>query len=102
MKIPKYVINLMERSEYEYDRFTKDKNYAVGYTIRIEKERAYQWADTLKYEVLRLCNWANRTAKCETAFVLYVPEKTHHTKQYAYVTIFDPIMKELEKFVKNH
>ena len=99
MKIPKYVQELMSRSEYEYDRFTKHENYSAGYTIRICKHSEYAYADTLKTEVERLCNWANRAAGIETAYILHTPTQTHHCKQYAIITIFDPIMQKIEQFI---
>lgn len=99
MKIPKYVIELMERSRYEYDFCTKDPNYAVGYTLSIRKGSEYQQVDTLRKEMERLCSWANRAAGVETAFLLHVPKKTHYTKQAAIVTIFDPVMQKIEQYI---
>lgn len=98
MKIPKYVIDIMKRSQYEFDRCTKDVNYGAGYTIRIKKGRPYQRIDTLKGEVERLCKWANRIVP-ETAFLLYIPNETHYTQQYAIVSIFDPVMYAISKYM---
>lgn len=101
MKIPKYVIDLMKRSRYEYDRCINNSNYGVGYTISIYKDTEYQQIDTLKKEVERLIKWANRTAKCESAFLLSIPNETHYTKQSAVVTIFDPIMQKIECYISH-
>lgn len=98
MKIPKYVVELMARSRYEFDRCTKSSDYGVGYTISIEKGTEYQQIDTLRTEVERLCKWANRVAP-ETDFLLYVPSETHYTKQAAIVTIFDPVMQRIEQYI---
>lgn len=98
MKIPKYVIDLMARSHYEYDFCTKDPNYGVGYTISIQKSTEYKQIETLRAEVERLCKWANRAVP-ETAFLLYIPSETHYTKQIAIVTIFDPIMQRIEQYI---
>lgn len=99
MKIPKYVQELMERSEYEFARMSNHENYAPGYTIAIQKRSEYAQVDTLRKEAERLCAWANRAAGIETAHVLYVPAKTHYCKQVAIVTIFDPVMQKLERFI---
>lgn len=99
MIIPKYVQELMGRSQYEYDRCVESENYAVGYTVAIRKSTPYSQARTLRKEVERLCKWANRTAGIEIAFVLYAPKKTHYHEQSAVVTIFDPVMKRIEQFI---
>ena len=99
MKIPKYVIGLMERSRYEFDFCTKHPNYGPGYTISIVKGTEYQQIDTLKQEVERLIKWANRAAGCETAYLLSIPSITHYRKQYAVVTIFDPVMQKIESYI---
>lgn len=97
--IPKYVQELMERSRYEYDFFRSHENYAAGYTIKIRKHSEYAQIDTLQKEAERLCKWANKTGGDGTAFVLYIPTKTHHVNQVATVTIFDPVMQKIERFI---
>lgn len=99
MKVPKYVVELMERSRYEYDRFTKNPNYGAGYTISIQKHSEYGMIDTLKSEVERLCKWANRVGGPETAYLLHIPRDTHYVKQSAIVTIFDPVMQQIEQYI---
>lgn len=103
MKIPKYVQDLMSRSEFELCH----PEACPGYTIRIKKASPYTRADTLKSEVERLVSWANRMApvppewNSDTAFIVSTPKDTHHRYQYAVVTIYDPIMRQLEKYIND-
>lgn len=101
MKIPKYVQEIMERSEYDF-RHTSNPNYSVGYTIRINKHSEYAKVDTLRKEAERIVAWANRVAGENTAYILYTPEKTRYCKQAAVVTIFDPVMQKIEKYIHTH
>lgn len=102
MNIPKYVIEVLSRSEYDF-RHTSNPNYGAGYTIRISKSSHYTYADTLRKEAERLVAWANRVAGCEIAYLLYAPEKTrHYAKQAAVVTIFDPVMQKIEQYIPTH
>ena len=99
IKVPKYVKELMERAEYEYDRFGKHEHYAVGYTIRIRKQTQYSWISTLKEEIERLKKWVERQEGGE-CHILYIPNKTHYCEQYAYVTIYDRVMQSIEIYMK--
>lgn len=100
MIIPIYVQGLMQRSWYEYARCFRNENYAVGYTVAIRKATPYARVETLRKEVERLCKWANRAAGIEVAHILYMPEKTHYSRdQSAVVTIFDLVMKHIEQFM---
>lgn len=112
ISIPKYVQNILARSEYEFDFCTRNENYAAGYTFTIRKETAYTTARVFEREVNRLVAWAQRTFKktylpewdgegYRIAWVLSVPKKTRHDWQYATVTIVDPIMKDIEQYIKN-
>lgn len=102
MKIPKYIIEtLLDRAEYEFTYCTSNKYYAAGYTISIKKARPYQRAETLKKEVKKLCDWADRIAGAGTSYVLSLPTETHYTNQYAIVTIFDPVMKQIESYIQH-
>ena len=99
MKVPKYVQELMARSQYEYVN-AKGEHYAAGYTLRIEKRSPYTQADTFRREIERLVRWANRTpAGPDTAYILYTPQDTRHCTQYALITIFDPVMQRVEKYI---
>lgn len=97
MKIPKFVQEIMERSKfalYEGD---------PGYTIIIRKETPYTYVDTFQRELERLVAWANRVVPCyedvPNAVINWMPNKTHHHFQYATVTIYDPIMQQIEKYI---
>ena len=83
MKIPKYVQELMERSSYEFNYCTHNPNYAAGY----------------KAEVERLCKWADSVAGTEIAHILSLPVATCYNRQFAIVTIFDPVMKHIEQYI---
>lgn len=101
MKIPKYVVELMSRAEFDVLHPRGDP----GYTLRICKATAYTRHETLCKEVERLVAWANK--KCPvpdeyespTASVISTPHSTRYKKQYAVVTIYDPVMRELEKYI---
>lgn len=102
MNIPKYVIDILERAKYSYGA-----NSVPGYTIAIEKQTQYKRASTLDSEARRLVKWANREyqklSKDDTAIAMIdsVPAETvYKYKQYATVTIFDPIMQHIEKHIK--
>ena len=101
MNIPKYVRELMSRSQFDLDH----PRGVPGYTIKIRKATPYTKAYTLKAEVERLVAWANREApvppewESDTAVIVSVPKATHHRDQYAVVTIYDPVMKGLEKYI---
>lgn len=104
MKIPKYVIDLMSRARYNYT--ASGDNYAAGYTIDIAKYSHYETVQAFKKEIDRLIRWANRQGFATpdldimTAYILSVPNKTKHkSMQYATVTIFDPVMKHIEKYI---
>ena len=99
MTIPKYVQEILSRSKYEFDFCTNHPNYGAGYTIRIQKATPYTYAVTFNAEIERLCKWANRVAGVETAHILYMPQKTQHCRQFAVITIFDPIMQKIEQHI---
>ena len=107
MKIPKYVQELLKRSQYVYDSYQKDPNYAVGYTIRIGKRSPYTRAKSFKEEIERFRYWAERVFKnqyngtSDIFYILYMPSRTHYSNigQFAVVTIYDPVMKDIEQFI---
>lgn len=96
MIIPKYVKELMSRARYNYT-CQNYKDYAVGYTIDIEKETYYKRAETLKKEILRLGEWVKRQGG--EMVILYCPIGTQYQMQYATVTIFDPVMTHIERYI---
>lgn len=98
MVIPKYVQELMNRS-----KFVLGVGEA-GYTIRIYKSTPYTKIPTLKAEVERLQKWVERIMPEDdlgvpTMLINSIPSKTHYCNQYAVVTIFDPIMQRIEKYI---
>lgn len=98
MKIPKYVIDLMSRAKYRYTQ-NSSKGYEVGYTIDIAKYSHYETVDTFRKEIDRLKKWVERQTGGE-CIILSTPTKTaHKTKQYATVTIFDPVMQNIEQYI---
>lgn len=108
MKVPKYVVELMERAKYNYD-LCGHKKYAIGYTIDIAKFSHYEYADTFKKEIDRLIKWCNREWKKtsgwygDIAYILNFPQTTEYkSMQYATVTIYDPIMKYLEQYISKN
>lgn len=98
MNIPKYVQELMERSYFYYNFKSGDDRFGAGYTIAIKKRTAYTMADTLSAEVQRLKNWVERQTGGE-CIIIRVPTKTTHGDQIAIVTIWDPVMQHLERFI---
>jgi len=100
MNIPKYVQEIASRSRYDFDVCRNHSLYAPGYTIEIAKATHYTYAATLCDEVTRLICWANRMSGEGTAMLLKTPSKTTLNMQYAYVTIFDPVMQRIEPFLK--
>ena len=100
MNIPKYVQELASRSRYDFDVCRNHNSYAPGYTIEIAKATHYTYAETLCGEVDRLIRWANRIGGDGTAILLKAPVKTTHSMQHAYVTIFDPVMQQIERYIK--
>ena len=86
MKIPKYVVELMQRAKYNFDSF--GNNYAAGYTIDIAKYSHYESADTFRKEIDRLKNWVEQQDGGEM-IIINCPILTRHTQmQYATVTIY--------------
>lgn len=104
MKIPKYISELLERSEFVI--ISPYTNAVPGYTISIEKRTAYSYASTLKDEASRLVEWANREYHKmskdneQIACIDYLPSETHYHRQIAIVTIYDPIMRHIEGMVR--
>ena len=106
---PKYVIDIMSRARFA-------KGYGdPGYTIEIAKRTRQTLASTFEKEIDRLAKYVERDmdrrimagymgepteTREPTIIVQNVPKKTHYCDQYAVVTIYDPVMKDLEKYIK--
>ena len=102
IRIPKYIKEILERAQFSYE-----KDRIPGYTIKIEKKTPYTLATTLRDEAKKLVEWANREYKrisndeTEIATLNGYDWKTSYKyKQYATVTIYDPIMRKIEKYIK--
>lgn len=97
MNIPKYVIELLSKSEYNF------KTGEAGYTINIHKPVEYMRAATFNSAIERLVKWANRQypimEDAPTAYINRLVDKTHYCDQIATVTIFDPVMQKIEPYI---
>ena len=100
MKIPKYIIQAVSRASFEFDECTTNENYSPGHTIRIPKATRQTYASTARNEVERIVKWSNKNVCPDIAYVLKTPRKTHYTEQYSIITIFDPLMQQLESYIK--
>lgn len=100
VRIPKYVIELMSRAKYNYILCGKNDNAAAGYTIEIKKYSYYETADTFRKEINRLKKWVERQTGGEMIIISYPAHTVHKTMQYATVTIYDPVMKHIEQYIK--
>ena len=95
MTIPKYVQELMSRSEFALGPV--HERASPGYTIWISKATPYTSADTLRSECERLCAWAKRNHS--EAEILSCPTETHLRPQRALVTVYDMCMKYMEQYI---
>lgn len=93
MNIPQYVKDMMERSRFVVG------GYDPGYTLMINKRTAYTTVRTLEKECERLVAWAIKNG-ATLSKIERMPIKTHHYYQNAIVTIYDPVMKHLEEYIK--
>lgn len=100
--IPAYVVEMMKRSFFYYETAFVDKEIAewcaAGYTIAIKKATPYKRAEALCNEAARLQKWVNRQRGGDCR-IIKLPKETTNGDQYAIVTIFDPVMKRLEKYI---
>ena len=99
MVVPKYVQEILSRAKFAI-------GYGeAGYTIEIDKATHYTYADTLRKEIERLQRWVVRNMPKDdlgvpTMIINRIPKKTHYCRQFAVVTIYDPIMQRIEKYIK--
>jgi hypothetical protein len=107
--IPTYVKRMLKRASFAIETSHFQKGWDPSYTIIIPKHSIYAQADTLKAEVERLQAWCIRAKygsfptlgdlKFPGVEVLHVPSETHYCKQYAVVTIYDPVMQRVEHLI---
>ena len=95
LKVPKFVQEMMGRARF--DRSYTNPASDPGYTIWIRKATPYTRVDTLQAECERLVAWAKRNYA--DAEILECPRDTHYYNQATLVTITDPVMQKLEKFM---
>lgn len=99
IKIPKYIAEIMQRAEYNFDFFTKHPEYSVGYTVNIRKYSYYETAQRFREEIEKLKAWVGKNGG--EAIIIHTPNKTEHKNmQYATITIYDPIMKYIEQYIR--
>lgn len=101
MRIPKKYKELIWKAEYEFDECVNHEQYAAGYTLKVYKPSERTLIPTFRRQLEELVAWANR--QCEgSAYILRCPSRTFYCKQYAVVTIWDPVMQQLEKCIAEH
>jgi hypothetical protein len=110
MTVPKYVQELLSRSEWAVKTHWFPKECDPGYTILLHKRTAFALAHSLEREARSLKGWCDRQMKRldpnydpekhSVATIHSCPKTTHHHDQWAVVTIYDPVMKHLEPYIK--
>lgn len=104
---PKYIQELMARASFDFSQ-----NFcSPGYTIKIAKRSNYEHAQTLKEHIEQLAKWVkkecrrlgmDREGADNTIVINRVPGITRYSQQFAFVTIYDPIMQNLEKYISSN
>ena len=94
MKAPQYITTPLKRAEFYFG-----KDGVVGYSIKIFKHTRYEYAQTLRNRCSQIITWCNKQVP-ESAEMVFCPKETHNTNQFAVITIYDPLMLHLEKFIK--
>lgn len=100
-KVPQYIREVLSRSGYEFDYLTTHPDFNRGFTLHIRKRTPYTSAHAFRREVEGFCRWADRTAHAPVSRIIHVPDATHHCDQFAYVTILDPVMLQIEDYIKH-
>lgn len=104
MQIPKYIKDILSRSHFD----TKMPFSEPGYTLAVNKRTKWTTAASLGEDTNKLCAWARREfakigvpqeSLSEYVLIHEVPTETHKCNQFAYITIFDPVMKGIEELV---
>ena len=102
--IPNYIQALMSRASFYFASGTA----VPGYTISIRKQSDYSHVQTLKEEIEQLAKWVRKECRRlgmdkkgaeDTIVIERLPSITLYSQQHAYVTIYDPIMRMLEKYI---
>ena len=106
-KFPKYVEQILARSQWKMPWYMHGKVREGFYTFAIRKNSDYTTARVFRKEIERFVDWANREARktygfskdYKVAYLVRIPEKTRHDEQWAIVKITDPVMRDLEDFI---
>ncbi len=99
--VPKYIQEVMSRARFVIG------SGDPGYTIKIQKYSEYQDTKTFEEEILRLKRWVERQMPKDDLGVPTIivhtefPMAFRHRQQYAVVTIYDPVMQKIEKYIGN-
>lgn len=94
MKTPNYIISAIANAEFYFG-----KDGCVGYSIKIFKHTKYEYAQTLEQRCRSIVSWCNRQID-GSAEIVYCPAYTRYEQQFGIVTIYDPMMMQLEKYIK--
>ena len=107
--VPKYIRDILARSEWAVEAGRLPEGGDPGYTILIHKRTAYARAKTLDGETRLLRSWAERLMRrlfpgydpaAQPKTVIHqCPTETHYWDQWATVTIWDPVMKYIEEYI---
>lgn len=104
MQVPKYIKDILSRSHFECGQ----PFCSPGYTLAVGKATKWKQAASLAQDIDSLCAWASREfarrgfptdAIKENVVIHDVPHETHHCQQWAFITIFDPLMMEIEDYI---
>jgi len=90
-----YIKQALSRAEFYFGR-----DGVVGYSIKIFKHTRYEYAKTLRERCSRIITWCNKQVEGSAEMVWY-PTETRYDSQFAVITIYDPVMIGLEKYIKS-
>ena len=93
MKAPQYVITPLKKAKYYFG-----KDCCAGYSIKIYKRTRYEYASTLRSRCDKIITWCNKQVAC-SAEMVFCPSETRYDNQFAVITIYDPVMLYLEKYI---
>ena len=98
MNVPNYIKEILGRSTFNFT------GGDIGYTVNIHKKTEYVQVRSLRTEAKRIVLWVNRQMpqddpELPTAVINTLPDKTHYCDQVATVTIYDPVMMRIEKYI---
>ena len=105
MKFPKYIQEVLDRSElYVYTGYNGPnlKGYDPGYVLKIRKYSHRQLMPTFQKEVEEFVAWINKQPGGDAALLrMSDTYTTYKHMQYAYARVYDPYMKWIESYWAN-